>query len=356
MNLKMKKYISVLMSSVVGISMIFLFNNCGEGFQTMQDAVEQSSTTDGTTTIPGTIPPPTMVTPQQYFTNSVLPLFRNKCMACHVTMPSMAQGPPATAAIYTYANAKNYALTGATNATNNTLYNKMLGLSHGGGIICPGDVKGSVSPCKEVKTWILMENPLLTDGMAGVTNYVTTLGQVRGWAIDPTAPTTAISVVVYVDGPVGTGTMVGTYTASGAGSGVENGHVYSFQLPANLLNGAPRPLYVYGKTAVAANILTNSPFTYTGFAGTTAGATQFTNNVVTKLNACMGCHSWATRELTIPYLVAPTPLNGGTATNNLFINKTNGQGHAGGGFCGGNKANEPCASITKWYRDEGIGP
>lgn len=358
MEQKMKKIVALTVSSLLGVSLLFLFNNCGQGFETMQDEVELSSSNPGgggTTTppIPGT---PTVVTASQYFTNTVVPLFRTRCIACHVTLPRDAVGPPATDNIYKYTEAKAYALTGAVNSTNNTLYNKMLGLSHAGGNLCPGDVKGSVSPCKEVKTWIMMENPLLTDGIAGQINYVTSLGEVRGWAVDPTAAAAAIQVVVYADAAFDAGgTMVGTYTANGAGSGPENGHVFKFQLPANFANGARRPLFVYGKTAATVNLLPNTPFNYTAFAGTAAGAATFTNDVLPKLNQCMRCHNWSTRELTFPFLVSPTPLNGGTATNNTFINEAAGMGHSGGNFCGGGKTAEPCAAISRWWTDEGLG-
>ncbi len=358
MNQKIKKIVALILTSLLGVSVLFLFNNCGKGFETMGDGLAESSSSDPTSPpviVPGTA---TIVTSSAYFTNTVVPLFRSKCVACHVTFPRDAVGPVATDAIYKYTNAKAYALTGAVSSTNNLLYNKMLGLlSHAGGNLCPGDAKGSVSPCKEVKNWIMMENPLLTDGIAGQINYVTSLGEVRGWAIDPTAATTAIQVVVYVDKAFDNGgTMVGTYTANGAGSGPENGHVFKFQLPATFANGAQRPLFVYGKTAALVNILSNTPFNYTSFAGTAAGAATFTNDVVPKLTMCMRCHNWSTRELTFPYLVSPTPVNGGTDMNNTFINKAAGVMHSGGSFCGGNRNSEPCPSIAKWWRDEGLAP
>ena len=59
------------------------------------------------------------------------------------------------------------------------------------------------------------------DGAAGgVPGFV----QVRGWVLDPDAPTTGTSVHVYADGPAGTGTFIGAIDASRSRPDVASAH------------------------------------------------------------------------------------------------------------------------------------
>lgn len=352
-----KQIVSLLLTMMLGIATLFFYNNCGQSFEAIGTSAELSSVGEPTTPpppIPG-VPPP-IVTAQEYFTKTVLPLYRARCIACHVTNPREAVGQIATDRIYNYTFAKQYALAG-TNATTNDLYTNMIGTNHAGGNQCVGDVKGTVTPCKETKTWILMENPLLSDGIAGNTNYVNIFGEVRGWALDPVDRAAKIKIVVYADMPFDAGgTLINTYDANLAGTNaVEDGHVFKFQLPANFANGAQRRLFIYGKTAAAANLIPNAPVTYTAFTGTAAGAATFTNEVAPKLVTCNRCHDWTKREFTFPYLVSPSPINGGTAARNTMIDNAAGIQHSGGSFCGGNQTNEPCPTLQKWWRDEGLG-
>lgn len=52
----------------------------------------------------------------------------------------------------------------------------------------------------------------------GFLSTITTEGVVPGWATDPAAPTQAVNVQFYVDGPMGSGTLAGTTKADFLGS------------------------------------------------------------------------------------------------------------------------------------------
>lgn len=77
-----------------------------------------------------------------------------------------------------------------------------------------------------------------------------------GWAYDPDTPTQAISVDLYLGGPKGSGTYLGTYTASGSRQDIitNNGvpasagpnHGFNITLPSNYKDGISHVLYVYG--------------------------------------------------------------------------------------------------------------
>src|SRR5690606_22844003 len=104
--------------------------------------------------------------------------------------------------------------------------------SHVGGDICPGDVNGSVLPCKEFKAWVSLGFPLFTDGIAGTIVNISPLGVIRGWALDPQNQNAPIQVFVYANGPVGQGQLVTQILANEAGDGIFNGHFFTVTLPA----------------------------------------------------------------------------------------------------------------------------
>jgi hypothetical protein len=92
---------------------------------------------------------------------------------------------------------------------------------------------------------------------------------IAGWAQDPNSAGSAIPVDVYVDGPAGTGTGLGRFTAGDARSDLCSAigscdHGYTLQPPASLYDGHAHSIYVYGiaVTPGAPNsLLTGSPRT-----------------------------------------------------------------------------------------------
>ena len=72
-----------------------------------------------------------------------------------------------------------------------------------------------------------------------------------GWALDPNDPNTAIQVHLYVDGPAGSGQIVGAVTASGPrpdvnqATGLPGDHGFSFSIPARLQDGKAHSWFVH---------------------------------------------------------------------------------------------------------------
>ena len=71
-------------------------------------------------------------------------------------------------------------------------------------------------------------------------------GTATGWAVDLDALGTSIFVQLYVDGPAGTGTFVGSLLANIYRSDVAGAHGFSFAIPAPYRDGRAHKLYVYG--------------------------------------------------------------------------------------------------------------
>ncbi|MBM4355270.1 MAG: hypothetical protein FJ109_16040, partial [Deltaproteobacteria bacterium] len=76
-------------------------------------------------------------------------------------------------------------------------------------------------------------------------------GLAVGWAIDPDAPGSAVSMHFYLDGPYGTGAWLGMASANlprpdvNAATGLSGDHGFSFVLPATAKDGNPHTLYAY---------------------------------------------------------------------------------------------------------------
>jgi hypothetical protein len=286
------------------------------------------------------------------FQDRVLPALRQQCTNCHVTQPRDvgAGGVFATDRIYNYSFLQPLVRQGPS-ATNNPLYNKVRGIvSHtGAGDQCIGDINGTVSPCRELVEWAQMESPQSGADLSGIVNYVTSLGRVTGFARNNQTPNLAINVVVYVNGPIGQGELVGTYLANLPGAGLANGHTFDFSLPAMARDGVTRRLYIYGGSALAANLLPGMPYSYTAYTSTQAGIDYFEATVRPRLaTACANCHTW-TYESAYARLTNPLPIAGGTSLNNTLINKMSGMAHGGGNRCGGGKNAEPCSLVRDWW-------
>jgi Domain of unknown function (DUF1906)/FG-GAP-like repeat len=96
-----------------------------------------------------------------------------------------------------------------------------------------------------------------------------TCDQISGWAQDPGSATTAIPVDLYLDGPAGSGTLLGRYTAGNARSDLCSAigscdHGFAVQPPSRLYDGHAHSVYAYGiaVTQGATNaLLTGAPKT-----------------------------------------------------------------------------------------------
>jgi hypothetical protein len=294
-----------------------------------------------------------MTPAQTYFVNTLTPQLQIQCSSCHAVNKAPVR-------IFDYTYLRSLALLGPA-ASNNPLYNKVRDqVSHGvaaavalgdPGDLCPLDNRGSVSPCREIRTWTLLENPALNDSaIIGQINFVNLLGDVSGYAINSQNTAAAINVIVYANAPANQGgTLVGTYPANQTAlNSVENNHTFRFTLPVAFRDGTTKRLYVYGVSATTDNLLFNSPFSFVSFPGT--GRTYFNNNVSARL-ACNNCHSW-TYEDAFDRLAMPLFSAGGTATNNTLINKMSGANHGGGNLCPGGKNSGPCAFVQNWWNEE----
>ncbi len=252
-----------------------------------------------------------------YFENTLKPTLMVACASCHALPKDIAPGnAPGTLAIYTYSFMRTLIQPGPS-SVNNPLFNKTSGINHAGGNQCFNDVNGSVTPCREIKAWTILEFPLFTDGIAGAIVNVSPTGAVRGWALDPKNMATAVQVNIYAGGPAGGGgTLVGTVAANLAGDGQFNGHYFNYQLPATLADGVPRNLYLYGGQAIAANLLPSMPYNVIAVTPRAAGQTFFANTVLPQLQVCVGCHGNLDYQTRYFALATPFAARGGTSLNN----------------------------------------
>ena len=181
---------------------------------------------------------------------------------------------------------------------------------------------------------------------------VSKVGAVWGYALDPANPGSTIKVIFYVDGPAGTGQYAGETQANVASQGPNAGHFFSFQLPAQFANGA-HVLYAYGYDTKPEYLLSPNSFSYEAY--TPKAQNVFDPQIKGFVsNTCTSCHGtfWNYSTLFSGPLLNPTPGQGGTATNNLFIKKMAGlASHGGGSFCADVNSGI-CAEIQKWWTAE----
>lgn len=183
-------------------------------------------------------------------------------------------------------------------------------------------------------------------------NYVTVLGTVWGYALDPVNPGSSIKVIFYVDGVVGTGQLAGEVQANRVSPGPSTGHYFSFQIPARFLDGKAHSIYAYGYEAKPSLLVKPGGVNFTGYSPKAEAVfnVQIKNFVGSR---CSNCHGWDYMGLYSGPLLNPTPAAGGSASNNLFYRKMAGlTGHAGGVFCPNAAADLFCAEIQKWYNAE----
>lgn len=331
-----------LFGLAIALGLAVSFNHCAPpGSQSLNNL--------GSTDDPANPNNPGTPQSQNYFASKVLPVFEGQCISCHNEPRFGGQGP---LTIYNYLPMRVKLATGGS-AFNNDLINKVTGqVPHTGGNQCFNGL--NASPCSDLVAWWQFEMGGSGSGIIGRLETVSALGQVIGWTLDTRTPATILNAIVYAGGPVGTGTLVGSYPANQTGLGGQGaGHYFIFTLPNNLRDGVLRDLYIYGNQATAANLLQGSPKRFASYLPKAAGQTYFQNTVGPALQqACSRCHGTLTYNDQFLNLVTPTPAEGGTATTNRLVQKPSAQiTHGGGNVCGGINGS-PCNLIQEWWRRE----
>ena len=195
-------------------------------------------------------------------------------------------------------------------------------------------------------------NPEVGSEFSGVVkgslDSISPSGKAWGYALDPKNKNKSIRVYFYVDGPVGTGTLIGDTLANIQSLGANAGHYYSFTIPAAYANAKAHKLYAYAHAASPNFSLTPAYLSFTAFTPKAEMIyNQGLNNLVT--GTCNRCHSWNFKDLFYGPLMSPSPFQGGSPTNNLFYKKM--MGHAGGTFCT-KPTDFPCSDIQTWWSAE----
>lgn len=290
-----------------------------------------------------------------FFAKEVKPLLQTMCVNCHAD-PRQPAEVRAPLSIYSYDSMRVLLAKGGA-PQDNLFWNTVRNLeSHTGGDRCSNGPEAS--PCKEMAAWWSVEFGA-TNGSGtpsfGRVSEVTSLGRVYGWAFDPKDANALLNVTLYVDGPKGTGMMVGTVTANRPGNdgNAPGDHAFTFDLPEAYRNGKQRDLYGYVTVASEEKVLSTLPTKYTAYAFSQAGRDFYNANVQGKLGGCGGCHT-ISYEQQFYSLISPAPVKGGTVTNNQLINKasqTNGTNHGGGQSCGNANAS-PCVDFQRWWQIE----
>lgn len=177
-------------------------------------------------------------------------------------------------------------------------------------------------------------------------------GSVWGYARDTVNKNQILNVRFYVDGEAAIGRYAGQAFANQLSSGPNAGHFFTYQLPAEFVDGRSHALYMYVVDERAENLL--APVSFAGY--TPKAQAVFGEQIKGFVQSnCTRCHDsyWQYSTLYSGPLLKPTPAQGGTATNNLLIKKmSGGVSHTGGMFCP-NGLNDPlCAEIQRWWTAE----
>jgi hypothetical protein len=290
-----------------------------------------------------------------FFEQKVLPVLQAKCVSCHADprQPAEIRGP---LTVYSY-NSMKKKLSVGTSSNDNDLLNKLTNkISHEGGDRCGG--KMDVSPCKEIAAWHIVEqgddvaeNP--NAGVAGRVFEITSLGKIIGWAYNPNDTTEELSVSFYIDGAAGVGTKLGPIVAnrSGADNNTPGNHAFLLDIPLQFRDKKKHTLHAYAIIEGKEIELSAVPYSFTAYALSDAGRAFYNANVANNVTGCGGCHVLS-YEQHFYALVSPAPSEGGTATNNVLINKAgvrNGTAHGGGNRCAGGN---PCNVFQQWWTRE----
>lgn len=295
-----------------------------------------------------------------YFNTAVVPKLQAKnCGSCH-------NAGVAGTFIFDYDFMREMLMRGPAR-DNNDLLRKVAGYYinpsgvHPGGDQC-GYIGGE--PCATIMRWWDREAAAFTPGGAGAPVGTTPVlvgsvsvngqtGLIQGYAFDRNGIVTSVPVELYMNGPAGGGgVLLSQQAANQSRSSPPFTSGFSFQPnAATYVDARPRRLYAYIIDAANGNtkiLINGTPYDF--IAGSdTSGLNAFQTRVVPLLGQCNQCHgtSWNDYFNSRMRLASPSPLDGGTATNNRFYGKASGGlGHGGGNRCNGNAL---CAEIQAWY-------
>lgn len=189
--------------------------------------------------------------------------------------------------------------------------------------------------------------------LAGI-RLTTIQGKVQGWAMDSGNKNSILRVVFYINGDAETGTYLGETIANFWLPGPYEGHFFNFQVPPELIDGRPHPLYIYANEPIPENLIYPAPYSIVGY--TPKAAEYYRQNIAPFIgsNNCVRCHdnTWNYESFFYGPLTNPYPISGGSPTNNRFYRKMSGADpHNGGAYCSG--ANVAfCNNLQAWWRAE----
>lgn len=336
-----KSKLSLFFSCAAVFCLLLAFNNCAPLGSPLSGVADFSSGGDAFG--------------KTEFANVVTPAFVTACQSCH------AANGTATPAIFTYGFARAQLLDGLTSIDNKLMKKLNGGTAHTPGILCAND---TVSPCKELKRWAVIEAPMKSTIAVGQVTSISNSGEVKGWAINPQSLGTTVTVSLYGNTSfAGGGTLTMNVQANGNGAAPYSGHYFTAQLPASLVDATTRNLYAYAGGTSDDALFLRTPTSFKAYGPTTAGSNYYTSNVQPAMAAssCNACHNGSIAQ-TFTYtsafelLISPYPDKGGTATTNAFIRNALGQlAHGGGKVCA-NDTVQPCATFKTWWTTEFVRP
>lgn len=295
-----------------------------------------------------------------YYEEVVKPkLDSESCLLCH------SQNGGAPLSITDYDQLKEM-LMSAQNYESSLLHSKMTGAtSHGGGVKCASSTSGI---CENFASWYALEfsqnntqppvplPPVNTSGVSGNIDIVSSLGKVNGWAGNSFSPNDQLTVEFYIDGPKGSGTLIGSTVANLPGGSISGSHGFMFFIPSVYRDGNPHQFYAYAIDSGQNEVrLGGAPMTIFTYKPSIQGYDFYQANVKPILdNRCSSCHA-INYDQHFNSLIAPTLAGGASATNNEMINMPSGthsgRAHPGGNLCGSKNAS-PCLEIQQWWNIE----
>jgi len=347
----------LLFAFLAGLVTLVTFQNCSVPKSKLYGSSSSSSggSNNNGTTPGGTNPNPTNVPANEaFFLTSVKPVLQSRCASCH-NEPRFVGSNAAPLTIYNYSQMRPK-LAAGTGAIGNDLVRKVTNqVAHTGGNQCTMGATINDVVCGKLIEWWGKEFPTSAAGTAGELTYVSTNGTISGWALNPAAPATKVTVYFYRDN-ISTqgGVLIGSAVADQTGLGSYSGNYYNFVIPANLIDNGEHDIYVYLGAVAPANLLPGSPKRYGAYRQTAAGIAYWNANIQpTITSTCLACHAFNI-DTGFANMLTPTPLEGGTPTNNNFIMNASGNMHPINA-CGGGLNSGLCAAIQGWYTQE-FGP
>ncbi len=181
--------------------------------------------------------------------------------------------------------------------------------------------------------------------------FVGTDGTAYGYAMDSGNKSSILRVIFYLGGPVETGILLGETVAKIRSAGTYAGHFFSFQIPAQYATGSSQKIYAYAHKAELKYLVSPGEVNFVFYSP--KAEEYYNQNISQHLGQCMRCHEWTMRHLFYGPLMTPSPLGGGSQTNNRFFRKMSGlEGHNGGNFCNSGINTGLCGAIQAWWRAE----